>query len=199
MAEATMESKGIEGKAGPKSPIPKGKKGGAFEKYKWWIIGGLGVVAVLVFFFVSKSNAASGGGTTATSGQPPTGLDPATQAALESALQGQAGTAFGTTQGDPGATGPAGPAGPAGPQGPAGKPGGKPPTKKPPKNVDPGHPKMPKGTGHPATYTVKSGDTLSAIASRFHISGGWSNLYNLNRHVIGGNPNLIHPGQKLKL
>jgi cellulose synthase/poly-beta-1,6-N-acetylglucosamine synthase-like glycosyltransferase len=54
---------------------------------------------------------------------------------------------------------------------------------------------------HPAsaTYTVKSGDTLSTIAARHHVSGGWRTLYNVNRSVVGGNPKLIHPGQRLRL
>lgn len=47
------------------------------------------------------------------------------------------------------------------------------------------------------TYTVVRGDTLSGIASRFGVAGGWSALYAANRAVIGGNPNLIYPGQTL--
>ncbi|AXI80129.1 LysM peptidoglycan-binding domain-containing protein [Peterkaempfera bronchialis] len=44
-------------------------------------------------------------------------------------------------------------------------------------------------------YTVHSGDTLSRIAARYGIR--WQRLYQQNKHVIGSNPNLIHPGQKL--
>jgi LysM repeat protein len=47
------------------------------------------------------------------------------------------------------------------------------------------------------TVTVKSGDTLSKIAAAHGIS--WQKLYELNKGVIGGNPNLIRPGQVLKL
>ena len=47
------------------------------------------------------------------------------------------------------------------------------------------------------TYTVRSGDTLSAIASRYGVAGGWSALYSANRSTIGSNPNLIRPGQRL--
>lgn len=47
------------------------------------------------------------------------------------------------------------------------------------------------------TYTVQKGDTLSAIASRHGTT--WQRLYDLNRGVIGGNPNLIRPDQVLKL
>jgi len=46
-----------------------------------------------------------------------------------------------------------------------------------------------------ASYIVKSGDTLSAIAKRLGLN--WRDLYNLNKKTIGGNPNLIRPGQKL--
>jgi hypothetical protein len=190
MPEATMEQKGTEGHAGGKPGIPKGKKGGTWEKYKWWIIGGMGIVAVLVFYFVQKSNASSGGGTTGSSGQPPTGLDPATQAALQSALASQAGTGYGTLQGPPGPTGPQGPPGPTGPKGPPGPRG--------PKQPKP-HPRPPTRLPHREFYTVRPGDTLSSIARTHHVSGGWGSLYNLNRHTIGSNPNVIHAGQRLRL
>ncbi|WP_314827649.1 LysM peptidoglycan-binding domain-containing protein [Oribacterium parvum] len=46
-------------------------------------------------------------------------------------------------------------------------------------------------------YTVKKGDTLTAIAKRLTGSSNWKQIYNANRSVIGGNPNRIYPGQKL--
>jgi len=46
---------------------------------------------------------------------------------------------------------------------------------------------------------VKAGDSLSKIASQFHISGGWQTLYAQNRSVVGSNPNMIHPGQRIKI
>lgn len=49
------------------------------------------------------------------------------------------------------------------------------------------------------TYTVKSGDTLSGIASKLNYPGGWQALYDKNKSVIGGDPNLIKVGQILKL
>ncbi|HEY5361528.1 MAG TPA: glycoside hydrolase domain-containing protein [Streptosporangiaceae bacterium] len=60
-----------------------------------------------------------------------------------------------------------------------------------------GHPGWPHPSGH--TYTVQPGDTLSAIARKLNIAGGWQELYALNRGIIGPNPGLIHPGQALQL
>jgi resuscitation-promoting factor RpfA len=48
-----------------------------------------------------------------------------------------------------------------------------------------------------ADYTVRPGDTLSEIAARYDVRGGWTALYQRNRAVVGGNPHLIFPGQKL--
>jgi hypothetical protein len=50
-----------------------------------------------------------------------------------------------------------------------------------------------------ATYTVVAGDSLSRIAAKLHIPGGWSSLYRLNRNIIGPDPDRIHPGQVLRL
>jgi resuscitation-promoting factor RpfA len=52
-----------------------------------------------------------------------------------------------------------------------------------------------KATGK--TYVVRSGDTLSTIAAKQAVKGGWRALYQLNKSVVGGNPNLIFPGQRL--
>lgn len=50
------------------------------------------------------------------------------------------------------------------------------------------------------TYTVKKGDCLWKISAKFlDDSSRWREIYNLNKSVIGGNPNLIYPGQVLKL
>lgn len=50
-----------------------------------------------------------------------------------------------------------------------------------------------------ASYTVKAGDTLSEIAAAQHVKGGWQTLARLNRSVVGENPDLIFPGEKLRL
>ncbi|WP_053171064.1 LysM peptidoglycan-binding domain-containing protein [Streptomyces sp. SBT349] len=49
-----------------------------------------------------------------------------------------------------------------------------------------------------SSYTVASGDTLSKIA-RAQGLPGWEELYEGNRQVVGEDPNLITPGQKLVL
>ncbi|MEN1884407.1 transglycosylase family protein [Streptomyces mirabilis] len=46
-------------------------------------------------------------------------------------------------------------------------------------------------------YTVRGGDTLSAIAERHGTT--WRKVYAANRAVIGGDPDLIMPGQRLDL
>ncbi|MCI3227052.1 transglycosylase family protein [Streptomyces sp. NP-1717] len=48
-------------------------------------------------------------------------------------------------------------------------------------------------------YTVSGGDSLSGIAAAQELRGGWQRLYEENRKVIGGDPDLIFPGQKLVL
>jgi murein DD-endopeptidase MepM/ murein hydrolase activator NlpD len=48
-------------------------------------------------------------------------------------------------------------------------------------------------------YTVVRGDTLSKIAVAQDVDGGWQALYAENKSVVGSNPNLIYPGQKLTL
>jgi LysM repeat protein len=50
----------------------------------------------------------------------------------------------------------------------------------------------------PKTYTVQSGDNLSAIAAKFGIRD-WHTLYNANAHVVGSNPNLIRAGEVLTI
>ena len=52
-------------------------------------------------------------------------------------------------------------------------------------------------TGLYNTYTVKPGDTLSSIALRYNKN--WKTIYLHNKDVIGNNPNLIKPGQVLKI
>ncbi|TDB79947.1 transglycosylase family protein [Micromonospora sp. KC721] len=48
-------------------------------------------------------------------------------------------------------------------------------------------------------YVVRPGDSLSGIAEAHHVSGGWKALYERNRAVVGADPGLIFPGQKLSV
>lgn len=50
-----------------------------------------------------------------------------------------------------------------------------------------------------ATWTVRQGDSLSAIATAFGVPGGWQSLYAANRQAIGPDPDVIHPGTILTL
>ncbi|MFE0776047.1 transglycosylase SLT domain-containing protein [Streptomyces sp. NPDC058861] len=49
------------------------------------------------------------------------------------------------------------------------------------------------------TYTVVSGDSLSLIAQKKGIQGGWKSLYRANQSAVGDNPSLIHPGLELTI
>ncbi len=50
-----------------------------------------------------------------------------------------------------------------------------------------------------ARYVIQPGDTLSAIAARFAVRGGWPALYAANRDRIGPDPGAIRPGTVLTL
>lgn len=52
----------------------------------------------------------------------------------------------------------------------------------------------------PQTYTVVKGDCLWNIAKKFYGNGSkYTVIYNANKSVIGGNPNLIYAGQVLTI
>ena len=58
----------------------------------------------------------------------------------------------------------------------------------------------PKTVARPLSrYAVRPGDTLSGIAARFAVRGGWPALYAANRLLIGPDPNIIRPGTVLVL
>jgi LysM repeat protein len=49
-------------------------------------------------------------------------------------------------------------------------------------------------------YTIVSGDCLWNIAKRYLGNGTrWTEIYAINRPPLGGNPNLIYPGQRIKI
>jgi nucleoid-associated protein YgaU len=67
------------------------------------------------------------------------------------------------------------------------------------KNNEASSSSRPGGSGA-KTYTVKKGDTLWGIAKQYLGNGSrYPEIYNLNRNIIGNNPNLIKPGQVLTL
>jgi hypothetical protein len=49
------------------------------------------------------------------------------------------------------------------------------------------------------SHRVSGGESLSGIAEKYDVRGGWTELYERNRDVIGSDPCLILPGQELKL
>lgn len=51
--------------------------------------------------------------------------------------------------------------------------------------------------GDTITYIVKDGDTLSGIATAY--GSDWQYIYNVNKSVIGANPNNLKAGMKLKI
>jgi len=52
-------------------------------------------------------------------------------------------------------------------------------------------------TSPATTYIVPPGETLSGIAARFAVHGGWPALYAANRRVIGPDPNAVRSGTVL--
>ena len=55
--------------------------------------------------------------------------------------------------------------------------------------------KVKKGDGE---YKVVKGDTLSSIAEKHHVKGGWAKLFKLNKDIVE-DADLIYPGQQLHL
>jgi nucleoid-associated protein YgaU len=55
--------------------------------------------------------------------------------------------------------------------------------------------KVKKGDGE---YKVVAGDTLSSIAEKRNVEGGWEKLFELNKDIVE-DANLIYPGQQLHL
>jgi len=52
----------------------------------------------------------------------------------------------------------------------------------------------------PTTHVVEAGDTLSAIALKYYGNAAlWTEIYKVNKKVIGDNPSRIFVGQKLTI
>ncbi|MFF9036903.1 transglycosylase family protein [Streptomyces sp. NPDC014892] len=114
--------------------------------------------------------------------------------------------AWPTCSGRAGASGsaPAAPAAGSAPAGSAASTGAGKSAKSAPANPSKAPSEAPsRSAGHPdrsasrGDYTVRQGDSLSGIAARHGTT--WRQVYAANRDVIGGDPNLIVPGQRLDL
>jgi hypothetical protein len=69
----------------------------------------------------------------------------------------------------------------------------------PPKPAPP-PPLIPPSPGASPIYTVLPGDSLAKIAKDFYGNASlWPKIYQANKVIIGANPNMIKPGQKLTI
>ncbi|MGW6059478.1 transglycosylase family protein [Streptomyces sp. NPDC055189] len=51
--------------------------------------------------------------------------------------------------------------------------------------------------GRLVVHVVKAGDTLSSIARKYKVKGGWQALYQANRKAVGGRPDVLGVGTEL--
>ena len=49
------------------------------------------------------------------------------------------------------------------------------------------------------THVVRTGEYLTEIARDLCVPGGWQTIYQQNRAVVGPDPNLVRPGQRLRI
>ncbi|MFE7409318.1 LysM peptidoglycan-binding domain-containing protein [Streptomyces laurentii] len=54
-------------------------------------------------------------------------------------------------------------------------------------------------TAAPVRYSVVAGDSLSAIAAKYAVQGGWQKIYQDNKVAIGADPMHIRPGLTLNV
>lgn len=54
---------------------------------------------------------------------------------------------------------------------------------------------QPSGSAANKVHVVKSGDSLSAIGDKYNVN--YNKIYERNKGIIGNDPNMIYPGQKL--
>lgn len=186
----------------PPAAPPKGKKIMGMDR-RTAVFVGLALAAGVAWYIIKGRQAANSGGGGADTSQGSSGGSiigyddagnpiysgggaglPADFSGEISTLQSEFGSLAAQIQAQQGTTGPAGPPGPKGPPGPAPKPAPKP---KP----------VPKPRPKAKTKTVKiaRGDTLSALAKKYHTTV--ANLMKLNPSIK--NPNLIYAGNSIKV
>jgi nucleoid-associated protein YgaU len=164
-----------------------------FKKYQWYIVGVALLIIVIVYLAV-KHSMSQNPGNQASQYALNNGIDPGTGYLWGSPADLNAINAANYGQGLSGPQGPQGPSGNNGTPGTSGTPGSPGPAG-PPGPVT----TLPAITPAPSHqyHIVVSGDNLTRIANEFGVPGGWQTLYAWNRGVVGSNPNLIYPGQKL--
>ncbi|MFH8369974.1 peptidoglycan DD-metalloendopeptidase family protein [Streptomyces sp. NPDC018031] len=92
------------------------------------------------------------------------------------------------------------PAGPPGADGVSAVPGTAPAGERRTPSPDPAPTSLPgTATTTAGPYVVVDGDSLSRIAHRHGVDGGWQALHRANRETVGADPDLIFPGQRLSL
>ena len=57
---------------------------------------------------------------------------------------------------------------------------------------------MVKSTAKRKTAKVRSGDTLSSLAQRHNVKGGWQRLWKLNKGKLSS-PHMVRIGQSLRI
>lgn len=189
-----------------------GKKKLDFKKRKWWIFGAGGVGLLLLLAL--KRNSSSSANTAQTTAQNQ-GIDPATGYLYGSAadLAALSGSTEGVYSGGSGTTGTSGTgststtnnyynyygSGSSGSSSGGGTTAGGGTVSRsggsPPKGAGGAVAKASSAAEH---YTVQPNDSLWKISEKFYGTGQKDmTIYQANRSVIGSNPDMIHPGQKL--
>ncbi len=58
---------------------------------------------------------------------------------------------------------------------------------------------LPAAPAQPATYITREGDSIASLSVKLCRSADWTRLYHANASVIGSDPWLLQPGEKLVL
>lgn len=156
------------------SSDPLSKKIGPFSLWVWLVMGA-GIAAALVYRYAKGGTSNTGGSISGTT----------SESQIPQIVNETYSTTPVTVNSPVTVNQPTPPPEHRAPSGPPAN--GKPVTELPKKNK--------KNTGK--TYTVQPGDNLYDIGKAYGVA--WQTIYDANKSVIGGNPNLIKPGQHLKI